>query len=324
MAKADLETNYGITDDTSITHMLADVEVACSSAVDILNDMLSADRLESGALVLNSAAINIAQFVTECVKLFSIHCRQKNIDLNVNFDVDEKKRRRGALPIMFEDKLIGDHAKLERVIRTLISNAISTSHVGSSIELNIYYIPKRQNRSLWLPGQSSEPATPDSYNRAYRKRLSVQSETNQSDKRDDLQVPQMRSEFSLKAPSEVDENNGEAGAAGIVIKLNEEAVQMGRLIIQCVDHGSGLSAKDQASLFQGAGQLSVDKLKAGGGMGYGMYISKGIAELHGGTLSVFSRGVGQGSTFTLELPMCREGITELNDIFVVERRLFTG
>ena len=42
-------------------------------------------------------------------------------------------------------------------------------------------------------------------------------------------------------------------------------------------------------------------------LGVGLVVVKGIVELHGGTVSVYSAGKGQGSTFTIELPMTPMG-----------------
>ena len=44
-------------------------------------------------------------------------------------------------------------------------------------------------------------------------------------------------------------------------------------------------------------------LQGGGGSGFGLYICKGIVDLHNGLISVFSEGEGLGSTFTVQLPM---------------------
>jgi hypothetical protein len=44
----------------------------------------------------------------------------------------------------------------------------------------------------------------------------------------------------------------------------------------------------------------------GAGSGFGLWLCKGIVELHGGRISVQSAGEGHGSTFTVELPMWRD------------------
>ena len=43
----------------------------------------------------------------------------------------------------------------------------------------------------------------------------------------------------------------------------------------------------------------------GGGSGFGLFISKSIVELHGGTLEVFSAGEGRGCSFCFKIPMTR-------------------
>jgi hypothetical protein len=42
---------------------------------------------------------------------------------------------------------------------------------------------------------------------------------------------------------------------------------------------------------------------AGGGSGLGLWITKGIVDMHGGRISVHSAGEGRGCTFTVRLPM---------------------
>jgi CheY-like chemotaxis protein len=41
---------------------------------------------------------------------------------------------------------------------------------------------------------------------------------------------------------------------------------------------------------------------AGGGLGLGLTIAKGLVQAHGGDIGVFSPGKGMGATFTVELP----------------------
>jgi signal transduction histidine kinase len=65
------------------------------------------------------------------------------------------------------------------------------------------------------------------------------------------------------------------------------------------DTGYGLSAEDQRRLFTRYARFHRDKGIPGTGLG--LYISKAIAEAHGGTIDVESEP-GRGSTFTLRLP----------------------
>jgi signal transduction histidine kinase len=77
----------------------------------------------------------------------------------------------------------------------------------------------------------------------------------------------------------------------------------GTVVISVKDTGAGISLINQTNLFQEGLQFHANLLQAGGGSGLGLWITKGIVDLHGGTISVFSEGEGFGSTFTLEMPV---------------------
>ncbi|MDC3962072.1 AAA family ATPase [Polyangium jinanense] len=81
----------------------------------------------------------------------------------------------------------------------------------------------------------------------------------------------------------------------IEISLGKEA---GTAWLAVADHGIGIDPARQGRIFE---RFERAVSKNYGGLGLGLYISRRIAEAHGGTLRVQSEP-GVGATFTLELP----------------------
>jgi len=74
----------------------------------------------------------------------------------------------------------------------------------------------------------------------------------------------------------------------------------GEMITTVTDYGQGISPEDCSRLFKRFFQIKGQQNN--GGVGLGLYISKILAEAHGGHLWVVSM-VGAGSTFSLSLPI---------------------
>ncbi len=75
-----------------------------------------------------------------------------------------------------------------------------------------------------------------------------------------------------------------------------------RLRFAVEDTGIGIASDDLPSLFKPFGQLDASMARRFEGTGLGLIISKKLAELMDGSVSVSSK-LGEGSTFSLELPL---------------------
>lgn len=85
----------------------------------------------------------------------------------------------------------------------------------------------------------------------------------------------------------------------------------GSVRISVGDNGEGMTEEQLILLFREGVQFDANKLQHGGGSGLGLYITKGLVEQHGGTISVQSEGRKCGTTFTIELPIyCCQGPTD--------------
>jgi GAF domain-containing protein len=92
----------------------------------------------------------------------------------------------------------------------------------------------------------------------------------------------------------------DAGEVAIKAEANNGSFQ-----VSVRDTGPGISAADQAKLFQEFQQADNAITRKKGGTGLGLAISKRIIEMHGGKIWVESQP-GQGSTFTFTLPVIVE------------------
>jgi signal transduction histidine kinase len=76
----------------------------------------------------------------------------------------------------------------------------------------------------------------------------------------------------------------------------------GTALVQVRDEGIGIGADDQAKLFTRFGRVVTPDSQDIAGTGLGLYLSRELARLHGGDITVDS-APGRGSTFTLSLPV---------------------
>ncbi|ASL48219.1 Autoinducer 2 sensor kinase/phosphatase LuxQ [Burkholderia sp. AD24] len=76
-------------------------------------------------------------------------------------------------------------------------------------------------------------------------------------------------------------------------------------VIVVRDSGIGIPREHLDSVFEMFSQLAPALDRSQGGLGIGLALVRGLAELHGGTVAAFSDGAGSGSEFMIRLPLSR-------------------
>lgn len=81
--------------------------------------------------------------------------------------------------------------------------------------------------------------------------------------------------------------------------------------IRIKDNGEGIPTDKQRAIFDMFTQVDGVLERSQGGLGIGLTLVKKLTELHDGSVTVYSDGVGKGTTFTVTLPLLDE-VPDLN------------
>ena len=92
--------------------------------------------------------------------------------------------------------------------------------------------------------------------------------------------------------------NPKGGSVEVRLQRVESHIQ-----ISVSDTGQGISPEFLPFVFERFRQADGTITKAHGGLGLGLSIVRHLVEMHGGTVRAESAGVGQGATFTVDLPL---------------------
>jgi len=75
------------------------------------------------------------------------------------------------------------------------------------------------------------------------------------------------------------------------------------VIVRVTDTGIGIPPEMLAQVFEMFTQVNRTLDRSHGGLGIGLALVKRLVELHGGTITALSPGLGEGSTFTVRFPL---------------------
>ena len=83
----------------------------------------------------------------------------------------------------------------------------------------------------------------------------------------------------------------------------------GQMQLRVSDSGCGIGAEFLPFIFDRFRQADGTTTRSHGGLGLGLAIVRHLVELHGGSINADSGGTGQGSTFTITLPLAPQSKT---------------
>lgn len=77
----------------------------------------------------------------------------------------------------------------------------------------------------------------------------------------------------------------------------------GNVVISVRDDGIGIDPEQLPDVFEMFFQAAPSVKRSQGGLGIGLSLVKGVIDLHGGSVEVYSDGPGKGSEFRMQLPL---------------------
>jgi signal transduction histidine kinase len=208
-------------------------------------------------------------------------------------------------PLLQSDSVVADKFKMDQVLRNLISNGLKFTPKGGKVSIIAYFmqpddggdrVSLRETEPVVLPLRL--------LNKNYWNRVSAMTLS-------PLSTPALtltpRPDSWRRGPinpilgrerderlSGFDIENG-GGTPRVDFKRLDRTIGRSRshrsrelkyhsgwLVVEVIDSGVGMTEENQKRLFKEIVQFSPEKLQAGGGSGLGLWITKGIIDLHGG------------------------------------------
>ena len=302
----DLQGNNG-TDNRNADHyeILSEVKAACRTAVQILDDLLCFDKLESGILEIHKHEVPVISFITDCVSMFTSQAKEAGVTMSLIFS-QEDVHDESLTSILEGDTVYIDKFKMDQVLRNLISNALKFTPRGGCVSVTASFVLDDRGTTLSRhPAVRLESHKRKSFicslqslfclRRTSRVQSSVQQDIEQCQSSDNIH--DMIGHISPKGGDDGDTIHG-------------------KLVIVVADTGAGISPANQRRLFNEVVQFNPEVLQAGGGSGLGLWITNSLVGMHNGTVRVHSIGEGMGSSFTAEIEMQRKNLHDSHSIQV--------
>ena len=103
------------------------------SAVNVLNDLLNYDKIESGTHNLELTELSLREIIMKTTSEFKLPLLKKSIKFNVHYDIESGKGDKKVDYLL----AVGDEMRLTQVLRNLLSNALKFTPENGSLTVRI-------------------------------------------------------------------------------------------------------------------------------------------------------------------------------------------
>jgi hypothetical protein len=138
-------------DDRERFETLTDINTACTTAVEILNDLLTFEKMESGILELHKEAVPALGLVRECIAMFAVHARSKEIEVVPVFDIPGTGLGAGLRALSDTDIVQLDRFKMSQVLHTLFLHSCTPCILSHTLTYPRFVYPTLIPRLMPMP-----------------------------------------------------------------------------------------------------------------------------------------------------------------------------
>jgi signal transduction histidine kinase len=241
----------------------------------IINDVLDIAKIEAGKLTVEVEPIDLRKLLNEVINLQAVPIQQKGLEFQTT-DLHEVIAVRA------------DPAKLKQVLLNVVGNAVKFTDVGGiTISTRIEPISETPVASFKAsPQKSSSPMDKKDSAPPYSPNISLTREKER-----------LTALYNSPKEDEEDSTFTEDGSSPASVLPASSQV-----VVTVEDTGIGIDPTQQHKLFRPFVMVDGSTTRKVGGTGLGLAISRNLIELMGGSITLFSKGEGQGTTVEIILP----------------------
>ena len=130
--------------DANLMETISSIRLSCSTAIDILSDLLTYEKIESGVQQLELAELDLHATIRSILHQLVVQARDNGVTLTFNYNcVQDEQTCIGPL-------VSADSKKLGQVVRNLVSNAIKFSGKDGVVAAVLIVCPGNDGRDPFV------------------------------------------------------------------------------------------------------------------------------------------------------------------------------